>query len=268
MKLERIEEGISDAERARRQDEVEISKILLQNCRAYKSVVRVAQERIWLEYERSMVKTEEERLTLAKEQRQKLEVALHDRRQELENAQQELTRGVQVLAECEKELQLQKEASLSAQKEIAGQRKRICEDLDKIYPIEPIVGRTFAFSIRGIELPNTSYNGYDEEQIGTALGYTAHLVYLLSFYLGVKLRYPVNPGGNRSYVEDPVSVFQGPRTFPLWPKGSVYYRFEYGVFLLNKSIEQLMNSQSLLAIDLRHTLPNLKCLLLSLESGS
>ena len=34
-------------------------------------------------------------------------------------------------------------------------------------------------------------------------------------------------------------------------------RFEYGVFLLNKNVEQVLASQGLEAISLRHTLPNL-----------
>lgn len=65
------------------------------------------------------------------------------------------------------------------------------------------------------------------------------------------------------------------------------YRFEYGVFLLNKDIEmvifdvliffdfarlnyfisQLMVDRELRALDMRHTLPNLKNLLLTLTDG-
>ncbi|CAG8542227.1 9964_t:CDS:10 [Paraglomus brasilianum] len=56
--------------------------------------------------------------------------------------------------------------------------------------------------------------------------------------------------------------------FPLFARGVDRYRFEYGVFLLNKNIEQLMNSQGLLVMDLRHTLPNLKYLILALISTS
>jgi len=45
------------------------------------------------------------------------------------------------------------------------------------------------------------------------------------------------------------------------------YRFEYGVFLLNKDIEILMADRDLRAMDMRHTLPNLKNLLLTLTDG-
>ena len=70
--------------------------------------------------------------------------------------------------------------------------------------------------------------------------------------------------------------------FPLFSKGVDTYRFEYGVFLLNKDIEmvgslhlksvnvlnyilQLMSERDLRALDMRHTLPNLKNLLLTLS---
>lgn len=83
---------------------------------------------------------------------------------------------------------------------------------------------------------------------------------------------------------DLISVMRGPRAFPLYGKGVDRYRFDYGVFLLNKNIEQvcgfmgrarsalliliclqLMYSQGLTVIDLRNTLPNLKALILSLS---
>ncbi|KAI9883569.1 MAG: hypothetical protein M1823_004667 [Watsoniomyces obsoletus] len=51
------------------------------------------------------------------------------------------------------------------------------------------------------------------------------------------------------------------RIFPLYPKNSIQYRFEYGVFLLNKDIECLMSRLGLKVLDLRHTLPNLKYLM-------
>lgn len=44
------------------------------------------------------------------------------------------------------------------------------------------------------------------------------------------------------------------------------YRFEYAVFLLNKNIEQLMNVHKLPVLDLRHILPNLNSLILTLSA--
>lgn len=65
------------------------------------------------------------------------------------------------------------------------------------------------FCIRGIYLPNSVYTGCDEESIATALGFTAHLVSMLAFYLNIPLRYPINPMGSRATIKDPVSLIHG-----------------------------------------------------------
>lgn len=97
---------------------------------------------------------------------------------------------------------------------IAAQRRRICLDLQTIYPIESLDDETLRFTIRAIKLPPTGhFEGTPEEEIGAALGWTAHLVYLLSGYLCVPLRYPVQPVGGRSLVKDPVSIIMGSRTY-------------------------------------------------------
>jgi hypothetical protein len=54
----------------------------------------------------------------------------------------------------------------------------------------------------------------------------------------------------------------GSTKFPLYARGVDRTRFEYGVFLLNKNIEQLLQSQGVADIEpLKHTLPNLHKLL-------
>lgn len=125
-----------------------------------------------------------------------------------------------------------------------------------------------AFTIRSLPLPNTHHEDADADTVSAALGYVAHVAYLLSFYLGTYLRYPLQPLSSSSFVRDPISVIAGARTFPLWVKGSVYFRFEYAIFLLNKDLEQLMSSQGLWVMDIRHTLPNLKYLLLFVSSNT
>ncbi|KAF9161733.1 hypothetical protein DFQ26_004199 [Actinomortierella ambigua] len=66
--------------------------------------------------------------------------------------------------------------------------------------------------------------------------------------------------GSRSTVIDPISMLVGPREFPLYSKGQDRKRFEFGVFLMNKNIEQLLHSQGLQFLDLRQTLPNIRYL--------
>lgn len=67
------------------------------------------------------------------------------------------------------------------------------------------------FRIRGIYLPNSIYDGQNDELIATALGFTAHLVSMLAFYLEIPLRYPTVPMGSRAKITDVVSVISGPR---------------------------------------------------------
>jgi len=106
-----------------------------------------------------------------------------------------------------------------------------------------------------------------EDGVATALGYVAQVVQLIAAYLGKGLVYPVVCIGSKSLIRDNISAMVGPRMFPLFSKGVDAYRFEYGVFLLNKNIDMLMMDRDLRALDMRHTLPNLKNLMLTLTHG-
>ena len=157
---------------------------------------------------------------------------------------------------------------------ISGQIRRICEDLLRIYPIEPIDHKPLSFTIRGLHLPNAATPSdspnVDPAVTAAALGIVAHVTHLLSFYLLVPLPYPPTPHGSTSTIFDPISTnmqSHAARTFPLFEKGAVTYRFEYGVFLLNSDIELLMSRQGSRMVDQRHTLPNLKYLLTVLTAG-
>ncbi|KAJ3185144.1 hypothetical protein HDU87_002711 [Geranomyces variabilis] len=113
-------------------------------------------------------------------------------------------------------------------------------------------------TIRGIRLPNSEFTGHDDEMVATALGHTSHLICLLAFYFQIPLRYPLMPMSSRSSVVDTVSEhYAGSKHFPLYSRGVERMRFDYGVFLLNKDVEQLMNHMHLAVSNLRCTLPNL-----------
>ncbi|CAE6518222.1 unnamed protein product [Rhizoctonia solani] len=155
---------------------------------------------------------------------------------------------------------------------LTPRRTTLCHTLDYIFPIEPDAERAadLVFTILDVPLPvpvapsDPAPPLNNEEAVSAALGYAAHVVALLSSYMNVRVPYPVTYVGSRSYVRDPISAMHGPRMFPLYPTGMDTYRFEYAVFLLNKDIETLMAEQGLRAADLRHTLPNLKNLILTL----
>ncbi|OLL24377.1 UV radiation resistance associated protein [Neolecta irregularis DAH-3] len=118
------------------------------------------------------------------------------------------------------------------------ERKRIVHLLSDIYPIDPIPHSPLHFKIRGLFLPNSVFIDHDTEIVAAALGFTAHLVYLLAFYLEVPLRYPIHPLSGHASIQDPITIMTTKRTFPLFEKHVDQQRFEYAVYLLNKNIEQ------------------------------
>lgn len=163
------------------------------------------------------------------------------------------------------------------------ERCRIMKDLSFIFPLKPIPRYLLKFTICGIPLLNNNasdendgsnikisqlmkdeLNLTDEDIIGAAYGFASQLVLMMSYYLGTTLRYPIQPFGSQSFIIDPISSIQGSRTFPLWTKGSLYFRFQYATFLFNKNVEQLLNTQGLKTADVSQVLANLKNLMLVL----
>ncbi|KAJ3332348.1 hypothetical protein HDU76_000510 [Blyttiomyces sp. JEL0837] len=151
-------------------------------------------------------------------------------------------------------------------KAVNRHQQALLGELRNIYPLSQVFADPFQCAIRGLRLPNSEFSGTDDEKISTALGYTSHLVIMIARYLEVPLRYPINSMSSRSMILDRVSKhFSGFREFPLYMRGVERPRFEYGVFLLNKDIEQLMNHVGLSVTNLRNTLPNLRHLLETVE---
>ena len=59
------------------------------------------------------------------------------------------------------------------------------------------------YAVCGVHLPNSEdFAGHDETTISVALGYVAHLVQMISYFLHVPLRYPICHSGSRSKVID------------------------------------------------------------------
>lgn len=111
-----------------------------------------------------------------------------------------------------------------------------------------------------------------EAGASTALGHLAHLVQLIASYWNIYMIYPIVSIGSRSGIKDPISrsgrtlltstgssVSSGTPTFPLYPRGTDRYRFEYAVFLLGKDLEQIcqQSKSSLQVKDARNLVANL-----------
>ncbi|KAJ3164934.1 hypothetical protein HDU88_004915 [Geranomyces variabilis] len=163
----------------------------------------------------------------------------------------------------------QKNDTRPMRRQLGARQRELILEAATIYPIEPpplpsaqvpLKGpaQQLFHTIRGIRLPNSEFTGHDDETVASALGHTSHLICLLAFYLQIPLRYPLMPMSSRSSVVDTVSEhYAGSKHFPLYSRGVERMRFDYGVFLLNKDVEQLMNHMHLAVSNLRCTLPNL-----------
>lgn len=169
-------------------------------------------------------------------------------------------------------------------KAIAAQRRRIAEDILKIFPINPAEsGKALSFRIRTLRLPNSEdLDSVSAAALAAALGFVAQVTQLVSLYLEIPLLYPVNPLGSASFISDPISLIKGhagpvvaasnsageDRRYPLHLHRVARFRFEYAVFLLNKDVQLLLESGfGVRVLDIRHTLPNLKYLLYVATAG-
>jgi hypothetical protein len=267
MRLANLDDCIQDALITRDKLESQINAILEKNQGDIDVMNRKAQAQEKLAATKRAVAAERKQLRQSIRCKEELKRSLEARRESMRNGRQMQDKSRDHLSGALSTMTLNTDVVESNTKESAGQIRRICEDLLSIYPIEPIFGKPLAFTIAGLPLPNSTFEDIDKTSVAAALGYTAQLVYLLSFYLSTPLPYPIKPYLSNSFIQDPISISLPQRTFPLYPINT-HYRFEYGVFLLNKNIEFLLNRVGLRLLDLRHTLPNLKYLLYVLTSGN
>lgn len=260
MRLANLDDCIQDALATREKLESQINVLLKKHEKNLESLNQVSKAEEKAALIKRSIANEKKQVRLSTKRKDELIASINARRESMTSAREHQNKTKTHLSDAQ--LKLTTSASLLEHNEedTKGQIRRICEDLLVIYPIEPLSDKALAFTIAGIHLPNSKFDDIDRELVAAALGYTGHLVYLLSFYLSVPLPYPIKPYMSSTFIQDPVSSGLSRRTFPLYPV-NVQYRFEYGVFLLNKNIEVLMNRFGLRVLDIRHTLPNLKYLL-------
>ncbi|XP_065689707.2 UV radiation resistance-associated gene protein isoform X1 [Patagioenas fasciata] len=184
---------------------------------------------------------------------------LHDRENAFESEYQKLQEHNESLHELRKECTAKRELFLKTNAQQTIRCKQLLSELSYIYPID--LNDQKDYFVCGVKLPNSEdFQAKDDGSIAVALGYTAHLVSMISYFLQVPLRYPIIHKGSRSTIKDNINdkLTEKEREFPLYPKGGEKLQFEYGVYLLNKNIAQLRYQHGLSTPDLRQTLPNLK----------
>jgi hypothetical protein len=267
MRLSNLDDCIQDALQTRAKLEAQINQILTDNEEAIQTVRSVAFQQERYKQVDDAVNTEKKRLAAATRKREELENRLQQRKDDMQKGREYMIEGDEnITTESEVMEQIKQQLQQSGE-DMQGQRRRICEDLLRIYPIEPIPNKSLAFTIRDLPLANSEFDEADAETCAAALGHVAQVVNMLQYYLYVPLPYPITPRGSTSLIEDPISMTTGSRIYPLFMKGSIQFRFEYGVFCLNKDIEILSNHIGLRVVDLRQTLPNLKYLLYVATAG-
>jgi hypothetical protein len=271
MRLNTLDDCIQDALATRDRLAEEIEIILQENREAIDTVEQVPEAEELAKTVEAAVVAERRRVEAA---RRKVEEkkANTQRRREL------MQKGKTLQSEKDKKMVEErvghvslKDSNAQVQDDIAGQRRRLCEDLQIVYPIEPVRGKALLFTVRGLPLPNSEFEDANQDMTSAALSYVAEIVSLLSLYFDILLPYPIKINGSTSTIDDPLAMSTanqlGPRTYPLFMKAVVRYRFEYGVFLLNKNIEILSNNIGIKPLDIRQTLPNLKYLLFVATAG-
>lgn len=94
-------------------------------------------------------------------------------------------------------------------------RKQLINEISNIYPVEdrlePKTDR-HVYSIFGFVVPNaddiSAIKGADEEKVATGLGYTAHILLMISQFLDMPLRFPIIHCGSR--------LVKGPLWLEFW----------------------------------------------------
>lgn len=276
MRLSTLEQSIQDALATQESLKNQINQIIASQSDERVAVTE-AEERLKLT--QRYITAEQRTVKTAIEQIENLNSSINDRREMIADGRSLMDKTEEDMKNAQAKLDADKEQCRKIKDDIRGQRRRICEDLNAIFKIEPMAdGKPLHFQIRGIPLPNAEtyggamLSGAQEDELSAALGHVALLTKHLEMYLSVPLPYPITYCGSRSYITDDISILKDPvRDFPLYlPRGgsAAQFRFDYGWFILNKNIETLCAAQGLKVMDIRHTLPNLKYLLYVCSAGS
>eukprot|EP00752_Nemacystus_decipiens_P007780 g6948.t1 len=233
--LRRVLKAEEEAERGRAELAAKLDKMSPHErraCAAAESACAMEALRMQLADQEELLALEEESLVKEKRHLQAETLAV----EELLNG---LAEEEEAAAEDARLLESEKRETLKSHVLLEARRARLTAELQAIYPIK-YQDALKEYTIRGLELPADLYS-MDDERVSSALGYTAHLVCMLAKYLKVPLRYQVIYNASRSAVRD--NVTGAGVAYPLFRKGVEKERFDRGVYLLGRDVEQMLTAR-------------------------
>ncbi|XP_038673569.1 UV radiation resistance-associated gene protein isoform X3 [Scyliorhinus canicula] len=234
------------AQRAIKQTQVTVQKVgkeIEEKLRLTASTTKMKKERERLQLKilvlRNELERQEKALGRELEVLQKERIAFQDKEKVFTDKRHCLQVEDSSLDEKRKECIAKREHFLKTNAQLNIRCRQLLSELFYIYPVE--MNDQKDYFMCGVKLPNSEdFQAKDEGSISVALGYTAHLVLMISYFLQMPLRYPIIQKGSRSTIRDNITdkLSEKEREFPLYPRGGERFQFEYGVYLLNKNIAQ------------------------------
>uniref|UniRef100_A0AAR2J331 C2 domain-containing protein n=1 Tax=Pygocentrus nattereri TaxID=42514 RepID=A0AAR2J331_PYGNA len=135
---------------------------------------------------------------------QKERVQLQRKEEAFSSNHQKLQAERDTLAVLHKDCTAKREQFLKLNAQLTFRCRQLLSELSYIYPID--VNSQSDYVICGVKLPNSEdFQAKDDGSVAVALGYTAHLVLMISCFLHIPLRYPLIQKGSRSSVRDTIT---------------------------------------------------------------
>eukprot|EP00727_Mastigamoeba_balamuthi_P014218 m51a1_g9419 putative uv radiation resistance-associated gene protein (527) ;mRNA; r:366727-368891 len=241
-----------------------VEELLEHNAELFQKQTELEEASLGVERLKRELRQQEQQLEEIREPLREKQQALVMRAHALFDAQTELQRSADSLKGAKPLLDSLLEQLQQTRRSLSRMQWKLLAELRMIFPIVRVDDARNLYSICGITLKDSDFSGCNEEEVATALGNVAHLLCLSSRYLEIALRYPITPSGSRSVIRDDITPHASP-TFPLYSRGVEPKRFAYGVFLLNKDVEQVLSAYAYLfpkdkPFTLRSTLFNLNAI--------